>query len=242
MGTSTGSKLPTTGNWPDIKREVTGISRGDLATPEGVSRTLSNYVREHLGGGHSSSYNAQATSTGARFGGFLAGVQGNGLSQTLIEAGLGNLVGKPAQEVMRGLNEYLIGPGSLLEEDIARWALLDYQNEVLGACQTYTDLESAFASLLGKDNIGAIMKNFFGNYLYRLFKTHFSERIMKAAGSLQIAKERFKLIKDTIALKLKLLTFEQDLSSINWRGADGQRLSQSIFSSVLNIFEGPDGN
>jgi len=242
MGTSTGSKLPTTGNWPDIKREVSGIARGDFATPGGVDRALGDYVREHLGGAHSGSYNAQATNNGARFGGFLAGVQNNGLSQTLVDAGLGNLVGKPSQEVMRGLNEYLVGPSSLLEEDIARWALLDYQNDVLGACETYADLEAAFAALLARDNIGSIMKSFFGNYLYRLFKTHFAERIMKAAGSLQSAKERFRLIKDTIALKLNLLTFEQDLSSINWRGADGQRLSQAIFSSVLNIFGGTDGS
>jgi hypothetical protein len=80
MGTSTG-------NWPDIKRQVTSISRDNLANSESVSRTLGNYVREHMGGSFSNTYNAQAANAGSRLGGFLAGVQQRGLTESLIETG-----------------------------------------------------------------------------------------------------------------------------------------------------------
>lgn len=214
------------------------ISAGDSATSQAIGRAVENYVREHEGSNHATSYRGTAANTGTKFGGFLAGVQRSGLTQTLFDSGLGNLVGKPAQEVLRGLNDYLVGPGSLLEEDIARWALFDYQEEVLGAVVTYMDLEAALSALVARENLGTVLKSFFGYYLYRRFKTHFSERILKAAGGLQNTKERFRQIKEMIMLKLSVLTYGQDLTALNWRGQEGNDLSQSILTSVFNVFGG----
>jgi hypothetical protein len=114
MGTSIGYSLPTSGNWPDVKRETTSLGTTGVADAGNVGKLMSHYVQAHGGSGRAAQQMSAASRAGAKLAGFLVGVQRDGLTQTLVNVGLGELVGQPVPSVLRGLTDYLAGPGSLL--------------------------------------------------------------------------------------------------------------------------------
>lgn len=235
MGTSTGYMLPTSGNWPDVKRDVTSLGRSGVSDESGMRRLMSDYVQAHGGYQRATQQMPAARLTGARLGGFLAGVRQSGLTQSLVEAGLDQLVGQSAPKVMLGLADYLVGQGSLLEEDIVRWAIFDYLDETFGNA-SYEELEIAFSRLLQRESIGAILRQVFGLCIYRRFRTHFFERLLKATANTRTARQVFRDIKGFILGKLGLRTFGRDLAQIDWRGPDGERLSNEILASTWRVF------
>jgi len=236
MGTSTGYSLPTSGNWPGVKRETTSLGTTGVADPYSVGKLMGHYVQAHGGSRRAAQRMSAASRTGAKLGGFLAGVQREGLTQTLVNVGLGDLVGQPAPSVLRGLVDYLVGPGSLLEEDIVRWALFDYQDEIFSACEGYEELDAALSQLIETESIAAILKRFFGFCIYRRFRTHLAEHLMKVASSARAAKRLLKDIKEFIFSKLDVRTHGQDPMQIDWRRAEGENLSQEILASVWRVF------
>jgi len=236
MGTSAGYSLPTSGNWPDVKREVTSLGTSGVADADSVGKLLSHYVQAHGGARQAAQQMSAASRVGAKLAGFLSGAQRDGLTQTLVNAGLGELVGQPVPDVLRGLTDYLAGPGSLLEEDIVRWALFDYQDEVFGACENYEELEAALSRLLERESIGTVLKRLFGFCIYRKFCTHFTERLMKVVSGARAVKHLLSDIKEFILSKLDVRTHGQDLMHVDWRGSEGDNLSRDILVSAWRVF------
>jgi hypothetical protein len=236
MGTSIGYSLPTSGNWPDVKRETTSLGTTGVADAGNVGKLMSHYVQAHGGSGRAAQQMSAASRAGAKLAGFLVGVQRDGLTQTLVNVGLGELVGQPVPSVLRGLTDYLAGPGSLLEEDIVRWALFDYQDEIFGACDSYEELDAALSRLVEGEGIGAVLKRFFGFCIYRRFRTHLVEHLMKAANSVRTARRLLRDIKEFIFSKLDVRTHGRDPMHVNWRGSEGESLSQEILGSVWRVF------
>lgn len=235
MGTSTGYSLPTSGNWPDVKRDVTSFGRSGIAGTDTLGRLMSDYVQAHGGYQRAAQQMSAASQAGARFAGFLAGVQEKGLTQSLIDAGLGQLVGQSASNVLRGLTDYLVGPGSLLEEDIVRWAFFEYLDEILGK-RDYDELDEAFMRLSQREGIGAILKRVFGLCIYRRFRTHFSERLMRAADGMRTVRRLLKDIREFIFGKIDVRTHGRDLTQVDWRGSEGETLSREVLASTWRVF------
>lgn len=237
MGTSTGYGLPTSGNWPDIKGEVTSLGRSGVANASTMRSLMSDYVQAHGGHQQAAQQMAAASRAGAKFAGFLAGVRQSGLAQGLIDAGLGHLVGQPASSVIRGLADYLVGPGSLLEEDMVRWALFEYLDELFGKCEQ-DKLDEAFTQLPQRVGIETILKRVFGLCIYQRFRTHFSERLLKAVDSVRTVRRLFRDIKEFILGKLEVRTHARDLTQVDWRGPEGEALSREVLASTWRVFGG----
>ena len=235
MGTSTGYSLPTSGNWPNVKRDVTSLGRSGVADTGTIGRLMSDYVQAHGGYQRAAQQMSAASHAGAKLAGFLAGVQQSGLTQSLIDVGLGQLVGQSAPNVLRGLTDYLVGPGSLLEEDIVRWAFFEYLDEMFGRCD-YDELDTALSRLLERESIGTILRRVFSLCIYRRFRAHFSERLMKAANSIRAAHRLFRDIKEFILGKLDVLTHGRDLIEVDWRGSEGEELSRDALASTWRVF------
>jgi hypothetical protein len=197
---------------------------------------LSEYVQAHGGAKGAAQQMLAASQAGAGLAGFLVGVQHDGLAQTLVNAGLGELVGQPAHKVLRGLTDYLVGPGSLLEDDAVRSALLDYQEELF-SMSDYQELEAALTRLVQEDGIGTLLKRFFGYCIYRRLCMHLTEHFMKAARGARATKRLLKDIKEFIFSKLDVRTHRRNLMQINWRGSEGNKLAQEILTSVLRVFK-----
>lgn len=237
MGTSTGYNPPTSGNWPDVKRGVTNLGSSGTADAGTIGGLMKDYVDAQGGHRGAAQQMSVASRAGAKFAGFLSGVRQGGLTQGLIDAGLGHLVGQSASNIVRGLTDYLVGPGSLLEEDIVRGAFFEYLDEMLGKCN-YDEMDEIFARLSQQEGIGAVLRQVFGLCIYRRFRTHFSERLMKAADGARTVRRLLKDIKEFILGKLQVRTHGRDLTQINWRGPEGEALSSEILASTWRVFGG----
>lgn len=236
MGTSTGYTLPTSGNWGNFKRNVTGLGQSGAASPSAVGRTLGNYVQAHGGASSLAQQMATANQAGATLGGFLAGVRSGGLGESLRGIGLSNLIGKPASDVMRGFLNYLVGTSSLLNDDLVRNAFQDYQEEIAGHCETYEELEIVLSRAAVLDTVEDNLKRFFGFFIFRKFQRDCGEQLLKTCDTKYTARRILQTVQDYIFEKINQLTQDRDLGQFNWRGQEGIALAQKIQEKAWRIF------
>jgi hypothetical protein len=236
MGTSSGYSLPKTGNWPEAKREVTVWGGSGTSTPSQMGRVMGDYVQAHGGAGTIAQQSTTANQAGARFGGLLSGIRGEGLGSTLENAGLGHLVGRAASEVWQGIKNYLIGDGSNLEDGLVRGAFDEFQEEIIGQHETYEELDAAFTRIAVVDTISENMERLFGHFVYKKFKRDFSERLLRAAGGPKQTKRLLRDIKDFIFDTIRTKLHGRDFDKINWKGRDGLQMAEEIHASVWRVF------
>lgn len=255
MGTSKGYGMPTGGEWTPLKNEasrfvkvIAGSGDGSSggSTPASPGRVLERYLGA-LGGsrkvssgrggaGGSGGIGRSAGKTGGVLGGFLSGVNSHGLTETLRDLGLSDLVGKSADEVANGLLDAFCAPASTLDEEAVRTALSDVYSEMLDAAATYEEVERIFSETVGEKGVTKILVDFFGKYLYRLFCRDFYEGWQKRVGAAQ-ANRKLGDVKDYIFSSLKTKFAGEDTTHKNWSGREGQRLSQKIMQDTLYVFE-----
>ena len=236
MGTSTGYGLPTTGNWPSAKGAVTSLGQSGSANASHMGQVLGEYVRAHGGATAAAQQTAAASKAGARLGEVLGGVGTSGLTRTLQNLGLSELLNKPVSEIMRGLTDYLVESTSLLEEALVREAFHDYRDEVIGQCDTFEDLSAMLSQLVERDGVGKNIRRFFGYFIFRKFRRDFKERLMKVVSSVRASKQLFRDVKAYIFDRLNSLTHARDYREINWRGAEGVQLAEGILASAWRVF------
>jgi hypothetical protein len=236
MGTSTGYSLPTTGNWPSVKGNVTALGQSGIASPPHISRVMSGYVQAQGGATAAAQQTSTASRVGAKLGGLFAGIGANGFTQALQDIGLRDFVGKSASEVMRGLTDYLIESGSLLDEALVREAFQDYRDEVIGHCDTYEELDAILSRLVEMNSIGENIKRFFGYFIFRKFRRDFKERLMQVVSSVRASKQLLRDIKAYIFDRLSASTHKRDYREVNWRGPEGMQLAEDILASAWRVF------
>nr|WP_281720967.1 hypothetical protein [Nitrosomonas nitrosa] len=232
MGTSAGYSLPTGGNWSKVKREVTTWVSSGATDRDSVGHVVSGYVGAHGGGRQAAQQMSHATRAGSRLAGFVGSVAQNGLAETLRGLNLGEYIGRSATEVLRGLRSYLLGDGSLIEDDIVQNAYMDFYEEQLDGDESFEGLET----LLRQTDIGTMLVRFFGHCIYRQFLLQFHERMMRKVD-IPTTQRLLGLVKDYIFTKLRLVTHEKDLSAVDWNGGDGEALSGQILQSALEFME-----
>ena len=191
---------------------------------------------EKGGGGGGGRTGRAARNTGRSLGGFLSSVASVGLSDALREVGLSHLIGQSAAEVSLGLLNALAAPASTLDEHAARLALGKINDEILGDCHTYADVEKALTNVLDEQGLIRILSNFFGEYLYQLFCRDFYEGWMRKVGA-SAAGRGLKHVKDCISSALKSKLVNRDVTKLNWRGREGLGIIQSVMRDTLEIFE-----
>lgn len=236
MGTSTGYGLPKTGNWPEAKREVTAWGSSGASSPSQMGRVMGDYVQAHGGATTVAQQMAAASQAGARFGGLLSGIRGEGLGPTLENRGLGDLIGRPASEVWQGIKEYLTGDGSSLDDELVRGAYDDFQEEVIGQYETYEELDEALTRLTAIDSVGETMERLFGHVVYKKFRRDFSERLLKAAGNVRQTNRRLRDIKDYIFDTIRAKLHGRDVNQFDWQGQAGLQMAEEIHASVWRVF------
>jgi len=91
-----------------------------------VQRALNSYVEAHGGARQAAQQMSHAAQAGSRFAGFLSSVAQNGLAETLSRLNLGQYIGRTSSDVLRGIRDYLISDGSLLEHDVCTKCLCRY--------------------------------------------------------------------------------------------------------------------
>ena len=252
--------MPTGGDWTPLKREATQFASEGGQGPVSPQTLLRDYLAASGGaralaggvgggsargggarGGGTSSGGGGRTGRAARqvgrsVGGFLSNVASIGLEGALREAGLNDLVGRPAQEVSAGLLNALAEPGSTLDDHAARLALVKLNDELLRDALTYEDAERVLLEALDGRGLANILASFFGHYLYERFCRDFYENWVKRVGSSE-ATRLMKSIKDCIWSSIKAKLAGRDVTRLNWKGREGLRLTEQVMRETLEIFE-----
>lgn len=243
MGTSSGYEAPTTPDWKDLKGRVTRAARSGSASPSSARNTLRGFIGNSGGarnisrGGGAMGAGRSAQNTARSVGGFISSVGSVGLQQTLESFGLSEFVGKSAGEIIPALVDKLGGPASTINDSDARNALSKLMKEILGDLETPEQVEEALEHVVAEEGLEDLISKYFGYYLYEQFCRVFYERLVNRVGR-QDADSYLKSILDTIKASLSLKVSGRDLSQIDWRGAEGQNISDNILQETFEIFGG----
>ena len=185
MGTSTDYSAP--GSWGPLKREVTIAATKGGASPATAGRIIGHFIQENGGVARMSGGGSGGTMGGSagravaqRLGGFVTAVGEVGLSGALRREGLAHLVGRPVQEILAALLNHLGGPASTIDDVDARTALARLEEELLKDAQTPDDIERILQD--EAINLDAILRDYFGLYLFEQFCRVFFERLVQKKG------------------------------------------------------------
>ena len=161
MGTSTSYSAPS--SWGPLKAEVTRAAAGPLGAGEAAS-IVRDYIRNN-GGSAAIARGAGVVGAGRavqsvarRLGGFVADVPTFGLDGALRRAGLGDLVGRPVNEILAGLLDRLGGPANTQDDVDARNALARLQDKLLAHAEDADQVETILST--AASNLGEILKDF----------------------------------------------------------------------------------
>lgn len=252
MGTSTSYEMPKGGEWAPLKTEVTEFAKKGSGGPASTAAILRSYLKtiggsegisrgpgQSVGGGGGGSGagggRSTVTSTARGMGSFLSRVGAVGLDEALREVGLPHLIGRSAGEIAEGLLDSLAGPASTLDEAAVRAALADVNEELLGEAETYEDVERVLTESVDSQGLARIISRFFGHYIFERFCRDFYERLVKKVGSIQ-ASSSLSAIKDCIESALRTKLANHDVTKVNWRGAEGSRITDQILRDTVEIF------
>ncbi len=252
MGTSKGYSMPTGGAWTPLKTDASKFVKGSGGNSS-KSTVFGRYVNAlktagyggsgsggsggtggGKGGNKGGSAARSAIVTGQRLGGFLSRVSEIGLTETLKELGLADLVGKTAEEVILGLTDFFADPASTLDEEAARVALEQLYQEMFYNTEDIEEMEAAFSEKLNDQGVLKTVADFFGKYLFHKFCRDFYEDWEKKVGHTQ-ANQKLDEVKDYINSSIKA-EFAGDNDN-NWVGEAGFKASEQILRDTLDIFE-----
>lgn len=261
MGTSRGYQGPTGGGWTPLKRLVGQFGQGVANAQPGAptaGQVLARYVGQlgavaagalaagagGGGGGGGGSARAAATmgpaivDVGRGVGGFAGSVGAEGLAEALRALDLADLVGRPAGEVAVALLDRLAGANGTMDEQIARMALDDLQRELLGEAQTFEEVEAALTAAVAADAVEGLLMDFYGYALFHQFSRDYFEDLQAKIG-LDAANQCVDEVRATIVASLEAKVADRDTSAIDWAGAEGRELAETILRETLTIFSVP---
>jgi len=203
--------------------------------------SLFNYLVKTGGGtknittGKSRSIGKAGIKTSSKLTHFIADVGSNGLQQTLQTNGFGNLEGKTTLDIINFLVIYCSDVATGMDETAANKASLEVLSKI--AEESSNDIDK-FEQILSEYAEGGGMSNlvceFWGYYIFEHLSQRFQERITQQKGE-EVSSETFTIIKDDIIGRVKVLNEKRAVSNINWKGAEGEKIRETIFVEIINI-------
>ncbi len=173
---------------------------------------------------------------------FFSQAQSLGLKQALINIGFGNLAGKSINDVIDYLLVYCAEANAGMDETAANKASCEVLNEI--AEQSGNDLDE-FEQLLKDyvDGMGLsdLLCRFWGYYIFEHLSQRFQEKISQQRGE-STSSETFKIIKDDILGRIKVLNENRPVAQIDWKGKEGEQEIESIFASIITILYGTEND
>jgi hypothetical protein len=231
MGTSSDYGGGTGGAWTPFKRAATDYAKhGGRGRAE---RVLARHVGT-LGGATGATRSARTGIAGAaNLAGLLAGIARDGLTATLRDAGLADLVGRGRFDIVRALVDLIAGAGSDREGQAARQAALDVIDELFADSQDYDELAEI---TLDADGVVAALEAFLAAYVYNRLLPQIDERLTRLAD----AAERKRLdadLRQLIRARVQLGLRDIDPLAVDWSGAEGRRIITNALRAVYRVLE-----
>lgn len=166
-------------------------------------------------------------------GGFLSDVGKKGFREALAERGLTDLSNKTPDEVAFALADVLGGPASLIEQTALRDALMALVLAWSEGAKGLDDLAQSVTAVAG--NIETALHEFFGHYVFEVFKTVGYQGVLAAHG-FEKAESMAGQIRDFIDAKITGLESSRQLSTVDWNGPAGAAIVDGIVADTIAIF------
>lgn len=242
MGTSSSYAPPTKGNWGNIKRGLSSIVNSPSFSEAKALGLLAAFVSEKGGGGSAtqSSYGnwtGPAKDVSRGIAGFISDVGRIGVAEALKRRGLGDLVGKPFDEVISGILDTFGGNANTRDEVNARRALDKTMDELLKNMNPDSDIDSVLIDLASTSLFNDFLLNFLGYYIYEQFNSTYEE-FLKTKTNDDGFEEFMGGIEDTILAAVESKALDLDILVVNWNDEQGQDVIDQIMVEVFEIFGG----
>jgi hypothetical protein len=240
MGTSTSYSSPP--DWGQLKGSITRLAGSKSVSTGAAAAVVGSFVEKtgfsgHGGEGGSSGTGgfAAASRVARSFGGFVSDVGKYGLSEALERNGLSDLREKPVQEIILGLVDRLGGPASTIDDVDARMALSKLQEKILEEAENVADVERILSEKA--TDLGELLADFFGFYLYEHFCRVFYESLVQKVGEIR-AESFLDQIKDFIFSSIANQAVSTPLGNVEWGGEQGQKIIEEIMEATMAVFGG----
>lgn len=166
---------------------------------------------------------------------FIINVSSNGLKQTLQETGFGDLSGKTTLDIINFLVIYCSDVATGMDETAANKASLEVLSKLAEESNNnIVKFEQILLEYSEGNGLANLICEFWGYYIFEHLSQRFQERITQQKGD-DISRETFTIIKDDILGRVKVMNTQRDVSKINWKGSEGEKIRESIFEEILNI-------
>jgi hypothetical protein len=185
--------------------------------------------------GKSSSVGKAGLKSAGKLTGFFISVATNGIDRTLIDIGFGSLNGKSFNDVIDYLLIYCSESNQGMDETAANKASCEIMKDI--AAQSENDVkkyQDVIKELVDGKGLADTLCKFWGLYIFEHLSQRFEEKIQQQKGE-QVSKETFKIIKNDILGRVKVLNTQRAVSKINWKKTDGKKEIEQIFDSIIKI-------
>ena len=191
--------------------------------------------RKAIASGKSSSIGKAGLKYAGKLAGFFTSVASNGLDKTLTDIGFGSLQGKSFNDVIDYLLIYCSDSNQGMDETAANKASCEIMKEI--AAQSDNDVkkyQDLIKELVDGQGLADTLCKFWGLYIFEHLSQRFEEKIQQQKGE-EVSKETFKIIKDDILGRVKVLNTQRAVSKIDWNKAEGRKEIEKIFDSIIKI-------
>lgn len=230
MGTSTSQSGGTGGAWTGFKRNASSFAR--YGGRSRAAKTLGRHVATFGGAGGAAGAAGAGIRTGQSLARFLVGSTApRGIAAGLEEVGLSGLVGAERFTVLSGLLDLFAGPGSDLEAQAARDALLDVLDDVLP--EDEVSLEDV---RLDESAVIELLQQYLAALVYNRAIPIIDERLTKLQDQ-PLAQKRDRELRDFIDALVRVRTKDMHPLSIDWSGQEGTTLMEQMLRAVYAQLE-----
>lgn len=191
--------------------------------------------RQSITSGKSSSIGKAGLKSANRIAGLLSGVGTNGIEKTLTDLGFGSLSGKSFKDVIDFLLIYCSESNQGMDETAANKASCEIMKELeVQSANDLTKFQEIVKELVDGKGLADTLCKFWGLYIFEHLSQRFEEKIQQQKGE-DISRDTFKIIKDDILGRVKVLNTKREVSKIDWKSQDGKKEIENIFDSIIKI-------
>jgi hypothetical protein len=208
VGTSSARKAPVGKFWRTAKTSASRFASGKEASPPQVQEVVARYctaLESHNpeAGGETTALLPDVVRTAASLGNFYRDWQHFGWEAALNRLGLALATYQAKDEIIPALLDKLAGPGSRLDQAVARAALIDHLESVL--LDAKNSARAAVTSGLQCPDGVAGVRNFLGLALFRKLLSDLGEPLEFHAPTVNLGVVRQEEIKSYIQKNLQAL-------------------------------------
>ena len=190
---------------------------------------------KNITSGKSSSIGKAGLKSSGKLISFFSNVGAGGLQYALTDIGFGTLTGKNIQDVIDFLLVYCSDTNTGMDEMAANKASCEVLNELAEQSGNNLDeFEKLLKEYVEGKGLADVLCKFWGYYIFEHLSQRFQEKITQQRGE-AVSSETFRIIKDDILGRVKVLNESRPVKEIDWKGPEGKKEIESIFESIIKI-------